>query len=158
MKEIKSNKGVIIKVDDVDFEWLNQYSWHITRAGYARTKINYKQVTMHALLLPNTNGLLRDHIDRDKLNNQKSNLRLLTNSENCRNRSLRNTGTSKYKGVSKHSALFKKKGLVVTWIVSIMVNGIRHPTKTFKTEIEAALHYNKLAKKLHGKFAVLNKI
>lgn len=157
MRYIKTNKGELIKVDNEDFEYLNTFTWHITRQGYPRTKRNYKHIKMHSLLVNNPFQLIIDHKDRDKLNNQRNNLRLVSPSQNCQNRGLRIMGSSNYKGVSRHS-IRRKKGLVTTWIASIMVNGIRQPTKSFKSEIEAAIYYNKMAKKLHGKFAVLNHI
>ncbi len=158
MKKIKSNRGISILVDDEDFESLAKYNWHITAAGYARTRDKCTHRTMHSMLIECPPGFVRDHKDRNKLNNQKKNLRIISNQQNCQNRSVRGRCTSKYKGVSKHSVTQKKKGLVITWVASIMANGIKYPNKTFKTEIDAARHYNKMAKKLHGKFAVLNEL
>lgn len=158
MRQIKSNRGISILVDDEDYEMLSKYNWHVTAAGYARTRDGYSHRTMHSMLIECPSGFVRDHIDRNKLNNQKKNLRIISSNHNSQNRSIRKKGSSKYKGVSKHIVKQKKRGIVVTWVSSIMANGKKYPSKSFKTEIEAAKHYNKMAKKLHGKFAVLNSV
>lgn len=94
MKEINLTKGYKAKVDDEDYQWLvDNFSFHYS-SGYARsTKIvdgHRVSLAMHRIILERygsiPDGLEPDHIDRDKLNNQRSNLRLVTHKENCNNR------------------------------------------------------------------------
>ena len=89
-----------------------------------------------------------DHIDGNKLNNQKSNLRLCTISENMCNRN-KTTGqtSSKFKGVHK----LKNK-----WTAVCRKNKIVYNLLLFETEKEAAEAYNEKAKELHEGYALLN--
>ena len=89
-----------------------------------------------------------DHIDGNKLNNQKSNLRLCSISENMCNRN-KTTGqtSSKYKGV------FKQKN---KWRAVCRKNKIVYELGSFETEEEAAEAYNEKAKELHEGYALLN--
>lgn len=111
MKKIPLTHGYFTLVDDEDYEWLSRYAWHYckgkrTSTGYAATNIKgcnnkHKLYRMHRLILGLKKGDLRqvDHIDRNGLNNQKSNLRTCNNQQNSWN-SKKRSGTSRYKGVT----------------------------------------------------------
>ena len=86
-----------------------------------------------------------DHINGNKLDNRKENLRLCTNGSNNRNK-LARTG---FKGV--HQARISGK-----WIAQITKNYKVKHLGSFDTDTEAATAYNKAAKQLHGKYAQLN--
>lgn len=97
-----------------------------------------------------------DHIDRNPLNNQKSNLRYCTITENQRNRGAYSQyageeTTSKYKGVSWYKK--RKK-----WRVQIMVDNTYMELGLYYDEISAAHCYNHWAKYYFKEFAVLNEI
>lgn len=90
MKQILTNKGDVILVDDLDFNWLNQWKWRLGHNGYAIRYLRFtvdgkrvrKQIRMHRLLTDAPDGLHVDHIDRNRTNNQRSNLRICTPTEN----------------------------------------------------------------------------
>lgn len=158
MKEIKLTKGKIALVDDEDYEFLMQWKWSVTKGRYtfyaervAPIDGRQKKISMHRLILgltdPNIEG---DHIDHNGLNNQRSNLRAATCSQQSYNRRNRKNSLSKYKGVCFHKA--QKK-----WVSRISVPNKRIHLGYFDTELEAAFAYNNAAKKLHGDFAFLNK-
>jgi hypothetical protein len=90
-----------------------------------------------------------DHVDGNKLNNQKSNLRLCNISENMCNRKKLGAGstTSKFKGVSKSGN---------KWRAVCRKNKIVYELGSFETEKEAAEAYNEKAKELHEGYALLN--
>ena len=155
MKKIKLTQGKFALVDDNDFERLNQFKW--CAAGnnknnyfYAIRTIAKKNIGMHRVILNAVESIYHvDHIDGDTLNNQKSNLRLCTNSENRRNQKLNKKSTTGYKGVS------------IRKINNTYRSQIKFNSKTicighYKTAIEAAKAYNEKAKELHGEFARLN--
>ena len=97
-------------------------------------------------------GLLIDHIDRDKLNNHVSNLRIATPNQNQHNKTkYKNNATSSYKGVSWASAQNK-------WRSCIHVDKKQIALGYFDVEQEAAHAYNNAAKQLHGSFAFLNNV
>lgn len=153
MKEIQLTKGYVAKVDDADFEWINAAKWHASKHCnkiYARGVIDGKHVYMHRLILNPSPNEFCDHIDRDTMNNQRSNLRKCTWAENQRNKSKKKNATSKYMGVVK-----TQNG---TYKAQVTHMGKLAYSKRFKTEIEAARAYNEKKKELHGEFANLNVI
>lgn len=87
---IELTQGYSCIVSLADYDMLMQHSWyaHKSRTGvYARATIDGKKVRMHRLLFPDLESHLQvDHIDRDTLNNCRSNLRVVTQAENQKNR------------------------------------------------------------------------
>ncbi len=160
MKEIKLTgrhaDGKVAIVDDEDYEWLNQWKWQVrisksgiyyAQRGKRRGKTIYR-VSMHREILKLVDpAIITDHKDGNGLNNQRSNLRIATKSQNAANRT-KKKGASKYLGVSKLST-----GSL--WQARIRKD-YKWYSKSFKTEIEAALAYNVMALGLHGEFAKLN--
>jgi hypothetical protein len=95
-------------------------------------------------------GELADHIDRNKMNCTRANLRVANKSQNAANKTKdRKKATSKYKGVSKA----RNK-----WKASITVNGKLIYLGTFDKEADAAYTYNQAALKHFGEYAVLNEV
>lgn len=159
MKEIKlrnSNKSVL--VDDEDFEELSKVKWYLHKKGYAISNAPGMK-KMHRYINKTPKGMLTDHIDRNKLNNQKANLRTCTNGENVRNGGKKSDGKgSKYRGVSIVKYNNKKN---TYYIAQICFNGkrkIRVFPFTPEGEILAAKAYNKLAREHFGEFACENVI
>lgn len=70
------------RVDSEDQSRIGAYRWYL-KDGYAVTSIKGKRVKMHHPVLGKPpEGKVTDHIDRDRLNNQKSNLHFVTPQEN----------------------------------------------------------------------------
>jgi len=160
MKPIWLTCGQFTLVDDEDYEYLMRWKWHAQPSRntfYAiRTSppINGKryEVRMHRVLLElehTDTEIKTDHIDRNGLNNQKANLRLVTVGQNNLNKSAHKNSTSKYKGVGWN--VTNKK-----WAARIKLNGNQTFLGLFKSEIDAAKAYDKAAKVYHGEFANLN--
>lgn len=87
-----------ILLDEEDKYLLEKYKFWLKDDKYLQTSINNKTVYIHHIIM-NTNSLI-DHIDRNPLNNKKSNLRIATKSTNAMNSKLRLDNTSGIKGVS----------------------------------------------------------
>lgn len=156
MKKIKLSLGKNAFVDDEDFEYLKQFRWHAKdKRGvfYAagRIRVNGKQVLayMHRVVLKAEAGQFVDHKDGNPLNNQKSNLRFCTRSENMMNRRRRCKGASKYKGVCFNKEAKK-------WAASLSINNKNIFLGYFLKEDDAAQAYDRKAKELYGDFANLN--
>jgi hypothetical protein len=108
MKKIKLTKGFEAIVDDEDFEYLSQWKWHISTNGYAmrkehihiaKNKYGHKIFRMHRVINNTPDDLFTDHINRDKLDNRRVNLRTVNKSQNGLNVGVGSANTSGYKGV-----------------------------------------------------------
>ena len=124
--------------------------------GYAwRSEIiegNNKKIHMHYDIWRRLEGrphIKLDHIDRNPLNNQLSNLRPATHAQNGMNKGLRTDSTTGYKGVSWDQS--RKK-----YAADIKVNGKRLRLGRFNTAFEAAKAYDTAALKHCGEFATTN--
>lgn len=92
MKRIKLTKGKYALVDDEDFEYLNQFKWCFNGYAIRRVKIAkhvYKVIFIHRIVNNIPDGFEGDHINHDKLDNRRSNLRTVTHKQNTRNPGLR---------------------------------------------------------------------
>ena len=78
--------GKSAKVSPEDFAYLNKHSWHINKNGYAVTKIKRRQKAMHRMVVGTISPyIFVDHVDGDRLNNTRDNLREMTPKENANN-------------------------------------------------------------------------
>lgn len=115
MKYIKLTKGKKTIVDDVDFEYLNQWKWHCSSEGYAlrRAKKSGKNqfIRMHRLINETPIGKDTDHINHDRLDNRRENLRTVTRQMNNFNR----------KPELQQGVCFHKKAN--KWMARIKLNG-----------------------------------
>jgi len=151
-KLIPLTRGKFAIVDAADYEWLNQYKWHVQKhknTSYARTQKNGKSIRMHRLITGAPSHLLVDHRDSNGLNNRRTNLRLCTHQENVYNRRPRPGSTSRYKGVYRKKTSKK-------YVANIRNNGKILFLGYFDDEIEAAIAYDIKAMELFGEFAYLN--
>jgi hypothetical protein len=65
---------------------LSNYTWHIDNVGYVSTSCNNKiPIRLHSMLMGKRKGLMIDHINRNKLDNRKTNLRFVSHTENMWN-------------------------------------------------------------------------
>jgi hypothetical protein len=121
-------------VDDEDYERLSKYTWRLHSKGYATrsSSTNGKEtrLMMHREIL-DTGEFQVDHIDRNKLNNQKDNLRIATNSINQFNKGKQKNNTSGTPGV------FWDRSKNV-WRARIQLDGKRIELGRFRTVDEAA--------------------
>lgn len=89
MKEIAVRKSGVVIVDDEDYEYLNQFRWYSDSFGYVfRTKgkeDNFRRVKMHREIMNPPDDMVIDHINHNIRDNRRSNLRIVTRSENSQN-------------------------------------------------------------------------
>ncbi len=118
--EIKLRNSLQVAIiDDEDFPLIGDYKWRLSGEGYA-ISFEYdlddspRSVFMHRLINATPPDGITDHIDRDRLNNRRRNLRTASRSVNSLNGDVPVTNRSGYRGVSWHSG---------KWRAAIVVNG-----------------------------------
>lgn len=93
MKGIKliplDQRGSVVIIDAEDWEKIRHIKWHKNDSGYAvwrGIKNGVKRtIRMHRVINDTPDGLVTDHINRNRLDNRKSNLRSVTQKENMQN-------------------------------------------------------------------------
>ena len=108
----KSNEVGRVKIDLDDVDRVSQYKWHISH-GYACC--NENKIRLHRLIMDCPKDMVIDHINRNRLDNRKCNLRICTMQQNCMNQNKRSNNTSGYTGVLWDKAKNK-------WTARIKVN------------------------------------
>lgn len=149
--DIVLTNGQHAKVDS-RFAYLKKYKWRLHK-GYPvhdfYERGDRKTTAMHRLVIETPDGKVTDHINGDKLDNRRANLRVCSQRNNCRNRGAQSNNRSGYKGVSWNRTLSK-------WVAQISINGKQTYLGLFENIEEAAHKYDEVATKHHGEFAWLN--
>lgn len=97
---IETTSGKEILVDEDDLDVLMRHSWSVSNTGYAQAKIAGHVRHMHRFLLGIADTNIQvDHINGDKLDNRRCNLRTCTKAENMQNRGLHKNNKSGHAGV-----------------------------------------------------------
>jgi len=152
MKTIKCKCGKDILVDDEHFEALSQYTWSCTDSQvrtFMSTTNGPLGFNIVSTILDIPTGLEPDHKDRNVHNNQVSNIRFGTHSQNCANMVKKKPNATGYVGVYWEWRRERYRGQVSN-------NGKRVSCGYFKTAEEAARARDKKALEIHGEFAILN--
>lgn len=146
MKIIKTIQRNIL-VSDEDFNLIKKYDWEISHYEYPSTRINGNTVPMHRLIINCPKNMVVDHINGNKLDNRRENLRICTEIENMRNKKLYGTNKSGFMGVYKS----RNK-----WTAQITINYKNIFLGRFDTAIDAARSRDEAVKKQYGGFGRLN--
>ena len=126
---VKNGDQTVYALVDDDQAHLLEHKWYLNKDGYAIRTV-CKTIYMQQEILDVDEGLIRDHENRNKLDNRKANLRALTKTQNKQNRPSVKGSTSKYRGVYMHP-------VHKTWQAVCRLNGKAHYLGTFKDEDEA---------------------
>lgn len=155
MKEIPLTRGKVAIVDDDDYAELSNYKWYYDSKGYAARHKTRDQKrayqSMHRQIVNAPDGMEVDHINGDRLDNRRANLRLCTRSQNQHNKGAQANNTSGFKGVQ----FYKRTG---KWHAKIKLHGKERHLGYFATAAQAAEAYNRAAFEIHGDFAYLNAV
>lgn len=145
--------GKAARIDESDKDLIERYSWQLSHQnGYARNPDH--RLYLHVLVAdrslgPNNQNLDVDHINGDKLDNRRSNLRYASRSHNMANTPMRATNTSGYKGVCRNKNRRK-------WVSQITVDYKRICLGYYDDKREAAKAYDRAAIQYFGEFAHTN--
>jgi HNH endonuclease len=137
-----------VYIDTQDRALIEQYTWYISSNGYACTKVHTATgpytLLLHRLLM-NPGELHVDHVNRNKLDNRRCNLRVCSDAQNKRNRDKQINNTSGYRGVCLDGRTYR---------VQISLNGTRSRHGHYTTKHAAAIMANIKRRELHGDYSV----
>jgi hypothetical protein len=163
MKYLKLTRGKTAIVDDEDLDYLSQFRWHYSgsdKYGYAekttylgggRKNQKSEHIYLHRFITSAKRDEIVDHINRNRLDNRKENLRVCEKRQNQVNQEMRKDNKSGFKGVCWNRFLNK-------WQVGISYRGKNIHLGLFTDIKKAAKVYNQAAIKFHGEFAYINTI
>jgi hypothetical protein len=149
-----SNGGEVI-VDVDEYDRLSQYKWHLFDGYACRSKYlpdnRRRTQRMHREIMDLDIGdkIRVDHINRNRLDNRKCNLRTCNQSQNAMNSVPRRNNNTGYKGVSYYSPRKKFRAMISKDYKQIAIGYFSDPE-------EAAYVYDQFAIQLHGVFARRN--
>lgn len=150
-------QGTVL-VDDEDFNEVSKFKWWLHGKYAARSVklsekhlISTRSVLMHRLLMNTPKGMDTDHINGNKLDNRRSNLRVCNRAENKRNTPRHIDNQTGFKGVTTNK--YSKKN---PFIAAITLNGKRIYIGCFANAEDAAKAYDEAAIKHFGIFAQTN--
>lgn len=156
-RPIPLSQGKVAIVDAADFEWLNQWKWSLLNGKYAARQTGPKgqrvSILMHRLIMDTPAGMDTDHINGNKLDNRRCNLRVATRGQNNVNRGLTPNNTTGFKGV--HSPKHSPR-VGTYWEAVLIVNNKNVPLGAFGSPEEAGRAFDIAALEHFGEFAQLN--
>lgn len=149
MMQVTLSRGELALVDSEDYELVSNFKWHVSRRGYVSARVPGsgepgRKLLMHRIIVGALPTEMVDHKNRNKLDNRRANLRIVTKSENGRNRPKQRNNTSGYKGVVRDRT---------RWAAMIKLHGKKIYLGCFGSPEEAAKAYDAAAIKYHGVFA-----
>ncbi len=156
-KMIQLSRDKVALVSDQDYEELLQWRWGF-HGKYAHRvewikggKGKMKHFYMHRQIMNTPTGFDTDHINGDKLDNRRENLRISSRSQNNANMSKLSNNTSGFRGVSWDRRAKK-------WQARLNKDSQLVYCARFDTKEAAARAYNQKSLELHGEFAKLNEV
>jgi hypothetical protein len=150
----KNGAGKFVIVDDDTAEQLDGVRIWDDGRGYAYIRNGDTKQHLHRFIMqPASKNILIDHINQDKLDNRRCNLRFCDRGQNLMNKGKLARNKSGYKGVVRNTKVKKE-----SWSAYIKAGSIRKNLGSFPTKELAAEAYNQAAKFYHGEFAHLNDV
>jgi len=162
-------RGEATIVDGIDYKYLSQWSWFFNGKYAGRTfrphieGLHKKTLLMHIEIMKRKLGekydpkKKTDHKDLNGLNNTRLNLRVASHAQNTQNHKIRKDNTTGYTGISICKSRHRKgpNGYCGYWKIQLSTDfgRIIHCRENLD---EALLLRDRLARKHHGEFAVLN--
>ncbi len=150
--------GRFCLLDFEDYEIQKGFRWHYQRRKYAARLQHVSQemcdrlIYLHREIFQPEDGVTVDHINRNRLDNRRSNLRSATRRQQAGNAKKRIDGvTSGFRGVCFDASRGK-------FMAQGRTNGKFVYLGRYDAESEAALAYNRWASDYYGEFANLNPV
>ena len=147
-----TSKNEIFIFDKEDYDKIKNYCWSIThnkKGGYVMAYDSNlkKKIMLHRLIINCPPNMMVDHINHNKADNRKENLRLCNNQQNSMNHKISKRNTSGYTGV--HWSNKSQK-----WESTLFENGNHHYLGRYD-DIEEAVRVRREAElDYFGEFAI----
>lgn len=136
-----------------DYDKIKDYCWCFKDDDYLTTNIigndgKKTSLMLHQLILPTQEGFMPDHIhgEQSRNDNRKSNLRVVTKSQNAMNQKIRSDNTSGVKGV-----YWSKKAN--KWAADIAKDGKRYYLGVFTSFDDAVKARKEAERKYFGEYS-----
>ncbi|MBO5484350.1 MAG: HNH endonuclease [Lachnospiraceae bacterium] len=130
--EVLLPNNQIMKCDEEDWYLWKEHYWRVGNNGYACSNAFEEDkgtIYFHQLVIDCPDGMVRDHINRDRLDNRRCNLRIVSPRRNSLNSGMNKNNTSGVKGVYRS----RNK-----WVAQIVSNGKNHYLGSYDSIEEAS--------------------
>ena len=143
-----TQQGDLFFFDRDDYDRVSQHYWQRHHSGYFFSSIDGKRIALHRFIMDAKPGQKVDHINHQKENSKKSNLRFITSGMNKANASLAKNNTSGVTGIS-----YRPNN---TWIARLMIDGVSHYYGQFKNKEDAIAARSAAEEKYFGEYSYTN--
>ena len=144
-------KKFISLIDLEDVPFVEQHSWCIRSQGYVGRVENKKLIVLHRILTSCPDNKIVDHINKNKLDNRKFNLRICDYQTNLRNSSRKSNNTSGVTGVGWDNKSKKWRARICVDYKAISLGFYNNKGEAVKARLRAE-------KKYFGDFAPQKKL
>lgn len=144
-----AGNGTKFRFDQCDAELVASRGWHLSKRGYIAGKENRRERPLHKLMIGVDSGFDIDHVNRDKTDCRRENLRVCSHHENCFNQMRRTNNTSGFIGVSYARNIGKYESYVHHC-------GRKYGLGYYESPAEAALVRDAAAEHFFGEFCNRN--
>lgn len=134
------------KIDKDIFKKIRFNYWYKSLRNSVESRINWKLIKLHRLIMNAPEWKLVDHINWDILDNRRCNLRICNHQQNTMNKN----ATKNSKSWIKWAYYDKTKD---RYIVQVALNWKRYSWWSFKKLEDAIISVNNLTHKLHWEYA-----
>ena len=139
--DIRYNEIAKTEIDLDDINKIKDMKWHLLPSGYVVSKIKNKTIYLHRFVMDYGGNLEVDHVNLNKLDNKKSNLRIVTSSENGMNRGLQKNNTSGVTGVCLNQRVNKWMAYIKVDYKNIHLGYFDTKEEAIKARQEAEIKY-----------------